>query len=622
MPFFVHSPVNFVSSQLRLATSASPRDVQSLLIVTATMTRMNGKKAKALPAKSRSKSSSNPDRVVSLKAKRSGGKTRDKATIKRLQLYREGGVKRNKAGKVIGGALASRDTTGGQQISGSTGRIAPDRRWFGNTRTVGSKELDKFREEMRTVAADPRSVVLHRRKLPMALLSEDVAMDSGGAHRAERVVAAKSRRAELLSAAPFESATYRKRLRKMPPNMSGSGCIDLAALAKSARAAESEYDARVASLGGADERSAESELAAKMDGIKTEARHDLFAKGQSKRIWAELYKVLDCSDVVLHVLDARDVPGTTCGRVVRHLKERASHKHLVFVVNKCDLAPNWAVRKWIKHLAETAPALAFRAGLGKSFGKGALIDVLRQFAKLKTDAKQVSVGVVGFPNVGKSSVINALKSKAVCKVAPVPGETKVWQYVALTKCLNLIDSPGVVVDAEDDVQTVLKGVIRAERLPDPTAFVAPLLKQSNPHHLLKTYELPFDPLAGKDEVDDDAFEDAALDYVRQLAFKMGRLLSGGEPDLRTVATMLINDWQRGKRLFPVSFMTPHHQANSRISFHRPTMLKVTTKLSCPNYRERATLPKNKRMSITPVFPLNESSSYLRGVLQSARYGKH
>ena len=81
-----------------------------------------------------------------------------------------------------------------------------------------------------------------------------------------------------------------------------------------------------------------------------------------------------------------------------------------------------------------------------AFGKGALIGLLRQFGKLMSDKKQISVGVVGYPNVGKSSVINTLISKKSCKVAPVPGETKIWQYITLMKRIFLIDCPGVVVD--------------------------------------------------------------------------------------------------------------------------------------------------------------------------------
>jgi nuclear GTP-binding protein len=57
--------------------------------------------------------------------------------------------------------------------------------------------------------------------------------------------------------------------------------------------------------------------------------------------------------------------------------------------------------------------------------QGALIQLLRQYATLHKDKKQISVGLVGYPNVGKSSVINTLRQKEVCKVAPIPGETKV-----------------------------------------------------------------------------------------------------------------------------------------------------------------------------------------------------
>ncbi|KAH8059512.1 GTP binding protein [Aureococcus anophagefferens] len=385
-----------------------------------------------IPAFSKGASSANPDRKAGKKANGSGGSLRDKATINRINMYKGGRVKRDKKGVVVEGELARRDRAGNSEITGATGRVQPDRRWFGNTRTIGPGELDKFREEMREVASNPFAVVLKRKKL-----------------------------------------------------------------AATARARTDVYEEKYAD-GRGDARALESERARSADCFACDtARDDLFAKGQSRRIWAELYKVLDCSDVVVHVVDARDVPGTTCDRVVTHLKKTATHKHLLFVVNKCDLVPNWCVRKWLAHLGQTAPTLAFRASTTKPFGKGALLDVLRQYAKLHGDAKQISVGIVGYPNVGKSAVINSLRAKQVCKVAPIPGETKVWQYVTLTKRVNLIDCPGVVyddpnsrvaADEADDANAVLKGVVRAERLPDPTLFLVPLLRRCDPKHMINDWQ--------------------------------------------------------------------------------------------------------------------------------------
>ena len=70
------------------------------------------------------------------------------------------------------------------------------------------------------------------------------------------------------------------------------------------------------------------------------AREFIFMKGTSKRIWNELYKVIDSSDVILHVLDARDPDGTRCRSVEKYIKTEAPHKHLVFVLNKVDLVPS------------------------------------------------------------------------------------------------------------------------------------------------------------------------------------------------------------------------------------------------------------------------------------------
>jgi nuclear GTP-binding protein len=153
-------------------------------------------------------------------------------------------------------------------------------------------------------------------------------------------------------------------------------------------------------------------------------RERVFNKGQSRRIWGELYKVIDSSDVLIHVLDARDPEGTRARAVETYIKKNARHKNVIFLLNKCDLVPVWVTRRWVAHLSQSYPTLAFHASLTNPFGKGALIQLLRQYAKLHSEKKQITVGFVGYPNVGKSSVINSLKSTKSCKVAPIPGTSR------------------------------------------------------------------------------------------------------------------------------------------------------------------------------------------------------
>ncbi len=80
--------------------------------------------------------------------------------------------------------------------------------------------------------------------------------------------------------------------------------------------------------------------------------------------------------------------------------------------------PAWATKRWLKHLSAEFPTLAFHASITNPFGKGSLLGLLRQLARLRSDKKYISVGFVGYPNVGKSSVINTLRTKKARRPAP------------------------------------------------------------------------------------------------------------------------------------------------------------------------------------------------------------
>jgi len=131
-------------------------------------------------------------------------------------------------------------------------------------------------------------------------------------------------------------------------------------------------------------------------------------------------------------------------------------------------------------------------------------------------------------------VINALRSKKVCNVAPIAGETKVWQYITLMRKIYLIDCPGVVYPTdESDEEKVLKGVVRVELVQQPSEYVEGVLLRVKKHHMAATYKVESDWISSND-------------FLERLAKRTGKLLKGGEPDVTAAAKMVLNDFQRGK----------------------------------------------------------------------------
>ncbi|XP_036112347.1 nucleolar GTP-binding protein 2 isoform X3 [Molossus molossus] len=308
-------------------------------------------------------------------------------------------------------------------------------------------------------------------------------------------------------------------------------------------------------------------------GVRNEAQEEIYKKGQSKRIWGELYKVIDSSDVVVQVLDARDPMGTRSPHIETYLKKEKPWKHLIFVLNKCDLVPTWATKRWVAVLSQDYPTLAFHASLTNPFGKGAFIQLLRQFGKLHTDKKQISVGFIGYPNVGKSSVINTLRSKKVCSVAPIAGETKVWQYITLMRRIFLIDCPGVVYPSEDsETDIVLKGIVQVEKIKTPEDHIGAVLERAKPEYISKTYKI-------------ESWENAE-DFLEKLAFRTGKLLKGGEPDLQTVGKMVLNDWQRGR--IPFFVKPPNAEPPSAPELAASSSLEAATETTQNNPEEKIT----------------------------------
>jgi len=235
-------------------------------------------------------------------------------------MFKDGKAQRNAAGKVTKAAsYQSRDAP--------VARIEPNRKWFGNTRVISQEALSSFREAVAERAADPYQVLLKTNKLPMSLIRDGDGVNGLKQHQAKMAV----------ETAPYGDTFGPKAQRKRVK----LGVASLEDLAGETAKMHDSYLEKLDQGTHADGTPIVSgdDVAREDTTTLTTARESVFSKGQSKRIWNELYKVIDSSDVVIHVLDARDPVGTRCRSIEKYIRDEAPHKHLIFVLNKCDLVP-------------------------------------------------------------------------------------------------------------------------------------------------------------------------------------------------------------------------------------------------------------------------------------------
>lgn len=271
----------------------------------------------------------------------------------------------------------------------------------------------------------------------------------------------------------------------------------------------------------------------------------------SKRaFYHEFRQVVGCSDVILVVLDARDPEGCRVKVVEELVAASGGQKRLVLVLNKIDLVPRPVVTQWLAHLRRELPAVAFKSSTqgnaasgaasamssGECLGADMLIQLLKNYCRNLNIKTSIRVGVVGYPNVGKSSLINSLKRSKVCKVGATPGVTTASQEIHLDKNIKLLDCPGIVFASPSDTDELahlfLRNCVRVEQLEDPIAPVELILQRATPEQLMMLYTIP-------------RFE-GTQQFLIQVAKHQGKLKKGGIPNLEAAAKSVLADWNQGK----------------------------------------------------------------------------
>lgn len=285
------------------------------------------------------------------------------------------------------------------------------------------------------------------------------------------------------------------------------------------------------------------------------------ALGQNSRraFLRELRKIVESAEVILHVLDARDPIGTKSTAIEEMVLSNPGKK-LVYVVNKADLVPRNVLIGWLTYLRQYHPAIPFKCNtqnqkgnLGRTSGKishleqsallsnqtiGAeeLLNLLKNYCRLDgTQTKSsIAVGIVGFPNVGKSSLINSLTRTRAVNVSSVPGKTKMVQEVILDKNIRLLDSPGVVFADSDTGTTILRNCVNVDEMLDVISPIEAILQRCPANYLMQVYAIP------KFQQND------TLGFLSLIARSQGKLKKGGIPNIEAAAKGILHDWNSGK----------------------------------------------------------------------------
>lgn len=243
--------------------------------------------------------------------------------------------------------------------------------------------------------------------------------------------------------------------------------------------------------------------------------------------WTLVKRVIRDSDILLIVLDARLVDESRNYELEE--KVRASLKPLIYILNKCDLVNREKALRKSRGLRPCV-LISSKEHLGISKLRARIHIEAKRLRK-----KEVTVGVLGYPNVGKSSLINALKGRKSARTSSLAGYTKGLQRVRVGKRILLIDTPGVIPYNEPKGKHFIKhaaiGSIDHVHIREPDIVIAELITKF-PGRIEQHYGVP--------RMDDP------YDVIDEIARKRRILKKGGEPDHLRMARMILSDWQKGR----------------------------------------------------------------------------
>ncbi|MCC2954566.1 ribosome biogenesis GTPase YlqF [Massilia sp. IC2-477] len=261
----------------------------------------------------------------------------------------------------------------------------------------------------------------------------------------------------------------------------------------------------------------------------------------------EAAEQMENTDLVIEVLDAR-LPEASCNPLVEELR-KFRQRPCLKILNKIDLADPAATAAWKAFYDAQEGVTAYPMTTKKPADVARIPDICQSLAPHRgVPTKPLRIMIMGIPNVGKSTLMNALLKKRVAKVGDEPAVTKTQQKLYLGKHIVLVDTPGMlwpkIAMASDGLMLAASHAVGSNALieEEVAEFLANLLLERYPQLLSARYGFKTEGLDGI----------AVIEHVAQ---RRGFRVRGGEFDYEKAAHVLLHDYRTGA-LGRISLETP------------------------------------------------------------------
>ena len=258
-------------------------------------------------------------------------------------------------------------------------------------------------------------------------------------------------------------------------------------------------------------------------------------------------ETMEWVDVVIEVVDAR-LPEASSNPMIRTLREYRQRPALK-ILNKADLADAAATKAWLEFYNQQKGVKAVALSCKKPADVARVTGYCKEIAPHRNDnTKQLRMMIMGIPNVGKSTLMNALLKKRVAKVGDEPAVTKAQQSFDLGPAMTITDTPGLMwpkIEYESDgYMLAASHAIGTNQVMEEevAAFLGDVLIARYPKLLTERYGFSLEGLDGPD-------------LLEAVAKRRGCLVKGGGLDLEKAAIILLDDYRSGA-LGKISLETP------------------------------------------------------------------